>query len=153
MSEHAMRLHPDIAELRDKYELASESQPAKVVAGLTFLTGLYLAISPWVVGFQRFPTLAVNNLIVGIAVATLALGFASAYGRTHGLVWVVPLLGIWTIIAPWVVSGHNATAGTIWSNVVTGVITLLLGLATMFGIGRARFGEARTRPPDTMHTR
>ncbi|WP_443729310.1 SPW repeat protein [Sphaerisporangium perillae] len=56
------------------------------VAGLTFLTGLYLAISPWVVGFNRFPTLTVNNLIVGLALALLALGFGSATaGPRHRL--------------------------------------------------------------------
>ncbi|GHH62660.1 hypothetical protein GCM10017673_02260 [Streptosporangium violaceochromogenes] len=133
MAEQAMRLHPDIAELRAKYELASEAPTAKVVAGLTFLSGLYLAISPWVVGFgNRFPTLTGNNLITGIAVAVLALGFASAYGRTHGIAWVAPLIGVWTIIAPWVVSGRVATASTIWSNVVVGALILLLGLGMMF---------------------
>ena len=42
----AMRLHPDLAELRAKYEAAAETPVAGVVAGLTFLVGLYLAISP-----------------------------------------------------------------------------------------------------------
>ncbi|MEV7011037.1 SPW repeat protein [Streptosporangium sp. NPDC051022] len=133
MADQAMRLHPDIAELRAKYELASEAPTAKVIAGLAFLSGLYLAISPWVVGFNnRFPTLTGNNLITGIALAVLALGFASAYGRTHGIVWVAPLIGVWTIIAPWVVSGGVATASTIWSNVVVGAIILLLGLGMAF---------------------
>ncbi|WP_268895712.1 SPW repeat protein [Nocardia sp. CY41] len=47
-------------------------------------TGLYLAISPWVVGFDGLSTLTVNNLVCGIALAMVALGFASVYGRTHG---------------------------------------------------------------------
>ncbi|MEU6714101.1 SPW repeat protein [Nonomuraea sp. NPDC046802] len=128
MAGQAMSMHPDIAELREKYELAAESPTGKAVAGLTFLTGLYLAISPWVVGFNGFTTLTVNNLVVGIALAMLALGFASAYGHTHGIAWVTPVIGIWTIISVWVVSGQVATAATIWSNVVTGVIALLLGL-------------------------
>nr|WP_189183065.1 SPW repeat protein [Microbispora rosea] len=33
--------------------------------GVTFLAGLYLAISPWIVGFTRFGGLAINTLIVG----------------------------------------------------------------------------------------
>jgi hypothetical protein len=41
------------------------------------------------------------------------------------------VIGVWTIIAPWVVNGHVATTSTIWSNVVTGVIAVLLGLAAM----------------------
>ncbi len=139
MAGKAMKLHPDIEELRAKYELAAEAPAAKAVAGLTFLTGLYLAISPFVVGFNRFATLTGNNLIVGIALAMLALGFASAYGRTHGITWVAPLIGVWTIIAPWVVSGDVASTATIWNNVVTGAVAVLLGLGAMFlGGSRAR---------------
>jgi hypothetical protein len=33
------------------------------------------------------PTLTGNDLIVGLALALLGLGFAFAYGRTHGIAW------------------------------------------------------------------
>ncbi|MGH3856775.1 MAG: SPW repeat protein [Pseudonocardiaceae bacterium] len=133
MTTEAMRigLHPDIAELRTTDEVAAWTPVASAVAGLTFLTGLYLAISPWVVGFTRFPSLTVNDLIVGVALAVLALGFASGSGRGRAVAWVAPVIGVWTIIAPAIVSGHVATTATIWSNVVTGVIAVLLGLGAM----------------------
>ena len=41
------------------------------------------------------------------------------------------MIGVWTIIAPWVVSGDVATTATITSNVVAGSIAVLLGLAAM----------------------
>ncbi len=139
MTTEAMELHPDIAELRAKYEAAAETPTARGVAGMTFLAGLYLAISPWVVGFNEFRTLTANNLIVGIALAVLALGFASAYGRTHGITWVAPVLGVWTVIAPWVVNGGVATTAMIVSNVVIGLIAVLFGLGAMsLGISRTR---------------
>ena len=132
MTTEAMRLHPDLAELRAKYEAAAETPVARAIGGFTFLAGLYLAISPWVIGFNRFPTLTGNDLIVGVALAVLAPGLASASGRTHSIAWVAPLIGAWTIIAPWVVSGDVATTATIWSNVVVGVVAGLLGLGAMF---------------------
>jgi MFS superfamily sulfate permease-like transporter len=124
-----MEQHPDIAELRARYERASETMPARVTNGLIFLCGLYLAISPWVVGFHPRRTISVNDLLTGIAVALLALGLASAYGRTHGIAWVAPLIGVWTIIAPWVVSPHRATTAMIISHVVVGALIVLLGAA------------------------
>jgi hypothetical protein len=137
MATDAMTSHPDLAELRAKYEAAAETPTAQAVDGLTVLTGLYLAVSPWVVGFHRFATLTANDLIVGVALAVLALGFAYAYGRTHGIAWVAPVIGVWTIVAPWVVSGNVATTATIWSNVVAGVLTVLLGLGAV-ALGRSR---------------
>jgi hypothetical protein len=41
------------------------------------------------------------------------------------------VIGIWTIVTPWVVSGNVATPATIWSNVVAGVLTVLLGFGAM----------------------
>ncbi|WP_036320630.1 SPW repeat protein [Microbispora sp. ATCC PTA-5024] len=122
---------PDVMELRQTYDRVGSAAPAQVMDGLTCLAGLYLAISPWVVGFTGFRSLLVNNLIVGLAVAALALGYASAFGRTYGVSWVTPLLGIWTIIAPWVIRGQPATTATIWNNVVTGAVILVLGAGAM----------------------
>src|SRR4051794_23494282 len=107
-----MGQHPDIADLRAKYDRAAQTAPAQLSDGLIFLSGLYLAVSPWVVGFDAMTTLTVNNLITGIALAVLAVGFASAYSRTHGVARVTPLIGVWTIIAPWVVVNATATTPT-----------------------------------------
>ncbi|MFC0865538.1 MULTISPECIES: SPW repeat protein [Sphaerimonospora] len=134
-----MGTHPDILELRARYEAAGANPAAQLTDGLTLLSGLYLALSPWVVGFQNRP-IAVNNLVTGLAIAVLALCYSSAFGRTHGISWIAPVLGLWTIIAPWVIRGGTNTAGTIANNVVTGAILLALGLTTvrfsMIGRGR-----------------
>ncbi|GGK87459.1 hypothetical protein Sme01_48830 [Sphaerisporangium melleum] len=124
-----LEAHPDIVAMRAKYERASSSMGAQVIDGLSLLAGLYLAISPWVVGFNGLSRLSVSNLVTGLALAALALGFASAFGRTYGLTWIAPILGIWTIISPWVI--RSATTGSIWNNVVTGIVILLLGLGAM----------------------
>lgn len=151
-SETMMSRHPDIVELREKYERASEAPDAQAVTGLLFLTGLYIAISPWVVGFNGFSTLTVNNLVCGIALAMLALGFASVYGRTHGIVWAAPLIGLWLIVSPWVVSGNVDTTSTIWNNVVAGALALLLGLGSMV-LGMSRTGRLTGEAPRADDTR
>ncbi|GAA4593209.1 hypothetical protein GCM10023194_56960 [Planotetraspora phitsanulokensis] len=45
--------------------------------------------------------------------------------------WLLPVLGVWTIIAPWVISGQPATTRTVWNNVVTGAVIAVFGLAAM----------------------
>ena len=126
--------HPDIVALRADYARVAESATAQVTFGLTLLTAMYGAISPWNVGFDATTRLAVNDLIVGLTVAVLAVGFASMLDRTHGLTWTLPVLGGWMIICPWILRDVSPTAGMIWSNVVAG------GLITIFGLIARYFG-------------
>jgi len=123
--------HPDLVSLRDRYAAMSGKPMAGMVEGLCLLTGLYLAISPWVVGFDNFNSLKVNNLVTGLALAVLGIGFGSVLERTHGLGWVATAIGAWTIVAPWVVSGSADTTKTITNNAIVGGVACLLGLTTM----------------------
>lgn len=134
--------HPDIVSLRAHYEVAAANPIAQFADGLTLLAGLYLAISAWVVGFSGVGSITISNLVTGLAVSALALGFSSAFGRTHGIAWVSPILGVWTIISPWAIHGDIATTNTIWNNVVVGAVIVVMGLATV-GVGLA----GRLRPP------
>jgi hypothetical protein len=134
--------HPDLLALRANYERVAESMSAHVTFGLALLTGLYVAASPWIVGFSATGSLATSDLIVGIAVAFLAYGFATTLDRAHGMTWTLPVLGVWAIVSPWIVPGVALTAGVIWSNVVAGALLTFLGLnATYFGM---RTREAAT---------
>ncbi|WP_405582979.1 SPW repeat protein [Streptomyces sp. NBC_01190] len=124
--------HPDLVSLRDRHTAMSHKPVSNMLEGLCIITGLYLAISPWVIGFQNFSqSLRVTNLIMGIALAVLGFSFGSVLERAHGLGWVVAAIGVWTIIAPWVVSGHPVFYKIIWNNSFTGGVAVLVGLATM----------------------
>ncbi|MEU6811621.1 SPW repeat protein [Streptomyces sp. NPDC046831] len=140
-----METHPDIVDMRHRHEMAERatSTPQGQATGtLAFLTGIYLAASPWITGFNNLSTLAVTNLLTGIAYALLMSGgFGRAYERTHSMAWGACVLGVWTIIAPWVVSGNVATTKTIVNNVVTGVIALALALAASAAARAAESSE------------
>ncbi len=134
---HAIEHHPDILALRADYERVAESPVGQATFGLTLLTALYVALSPWIVGFSgSAPRLAVNDLIVGLTIAALAIGFGSALDRTHGMTWTLPLLGVWQIACLWITRGITPTAGMIWSNVVSGGLIVALGLMALT-VGRA----------------
>ncbi len=124
----SMARHPDLLELRERYGRAAEEPITKGAEGLTFLAAGYLAISGWVVGFSgSAPSLTINNLIVGVAAMVLVLGLVGAYERTHGMSWVVPLLGVWLFISPWVINGVTTTTGMVLSNVIAGACVVVFG--------------------------
>ncbi|MER7282239.1 SPW repeat protein [Dactylosporangium sp. NPDC000244] len=149
--------HPDIAEMQQRYERLGSSGQAVVIDGLVLLAGAWLAISPWVVGFSASaPSLAINDLILGIAIGVIALGLTMAPARMYRLSWAMTAIGVWVIISPWIVQRGvtGTTIGTIISNVVAGAVTVLLGLGavgmlmsahrqTGFNRGRGRRGQER----------
>jgi ABC-type uncharacterized transport system permease subunit len=126
--------HPDLLALRANYDRVAESTGAHLTFGLALLTGLYVAASGWIVGFNA-TSLGWSDFIAGVAVAFMAYGFATTLDRSHGLTWTLPVLGVWVIVSPWVLRDLTPTGGMIWSNVVAGAVLTCLGLvATYFGM-------------------
>ncbi|GAA3277725.1 SPW repeat protein [Streptomyces lavendulae] len=132
--------HPDLAEMRTRFERVTSTPAAQAVEALALITGLYLAASPWIAGFSILGPLAVNNLIAGLAFCLCMGGLGSAYERTHAMAWTAVAIGAWTIVAPWVIAGPMDVTRSIVSNVITGAVALCLGLAMM-----AMGGDRRTR--------
>ncbi|MFD9337456.1 SPW repeat protein [Streptomyces sp. NPDC060028] len=121
--------HPDLAEMRTRFERVTTTPSAQAVEALALITGLYLAASPWIAGFSVLGPLAVNNLIAGLAFCLCMGGLGSAYERTHAMAWTAVAIGAWTIIAPWVIAGEMDTTRSVTSNVITGAVAVCLGLA------------------------
>ncbi|KUL38665.1 hypothetical protein ADL22_17295 [Streptomyces sp. NRRL F-4489] len=130
--------HPDVTEMRERYERMLGGRDVVLVDGPVFLVGLYCAVSPWVVHFTASqPALMTHNLIVGIAVALLAIGFTVTPERMYGLSGAMCAIGVWLIVSPWVV-GRGPDAGVIWNNIVIGALTFLLGALCVAVASRSR---------------
>ncbi|MGW6782673.1 SPW repeat protein [Streptomyces sp. NPDC054987] len=121
--------HPDLKDLHARHDRAAATPRAQMVEALALITGLYLAASPWIAGFNGFTTLAVTNLIAGIAYMLCMGGLGNSYERTHSMAWAAAAIGIWTCVAPWIVAGDVAHTRSITSNLITGVLATLLALA------------------------
>ncbi|MFI6807910.1 SPW repeat protein [Streptomyces luteogriseus] len=120
--------HPDASEMRDRYARVLGGRDVALVDGPVFLLGLYCAASPWIVHYTTSqPALVTHNLIMGIAIGLLALGFTRAPERMYGLSWAMCAVGVWMIVSPWVV-GESPDAGVVWNNIIIGALAVLLGL-------------------------
>ncbi|MFF8999917.1 SPW repeat protein [Streptomyces achromogenes] len=120
--------HPDVSEMRDRYARVLGGRDVALVDGPVFLLGLYCAASPWILHYTASqPALVTHNLIVGTAIGLLALGFTRAPERMYGLSWAMCAMGIWMIIAPWIV-GSRPDTGVVVNNIVIGALALVLGL-------------------------
>ena len=120
--------HPDVTEMRERYARMIGGRDVALVDGPVFLLGLYCAVSPWILHFTaNQPALVPHNLIIGIAIGLLALGFTAAPARMYGLSWAACAIGVWMIISPWVV-GDSPDAGVAVNNIIIGALGILLGL-------------------------
>ncbi|MFG3116125.1 SPW repeat protein [Streptomyces sp. NPDC048197] len=130
--------HPDASEMQARYERVLGGRDVVLVDGPVFLVGLYCAVSPFIVHYTLAqPALATHNLIVGIAIALLAVGFTVTPARMYGLSGAMCAIGVWMIIAPWLV-GRSPDAGVIWNNVVIGALTFLLGALCVAAASKRR---------------
>jgi len=77
--------HPDVAEMDARYARVLHSPRVSAVDGLIMLTGLYVAISPWVVHFQNNNTIMRTvDLILGLALAVIGFGMSTRPERRLG---------------------------------------------------------------------
>jgi SPW repeat len=125
-----MAEHPDLVEMQARYERASASGPAVITDGLVLLAGLWLAISPWTIHFNgSAPDVTISNLILGIAVAVVALGLTLMPLRMVRLSWATAVIGAWVIVSQWIIQQSGSTTSINLNNIITGAVILLLGVA------------------------
>ncbi|MDQ0983546.1 SPW repeat protein [Streptomyces sp. V2I9] len=130
--------HPDASEMRARYDRVMGGRDVALVDAPVFLVGLYCAVSPWVLHFTASqPALVTHNLVMGIAVAVLALGFTVMPERMYGLSWAICAMGAWIIVSTWVV-GSSPDTGIVISNIIAGGLTVLLGMVCAGAAARTR---------------
>jgi len=92
------------------------------------LLGVWLLLSPWVSRFSGDITATVNSVVVGVALLAAALG-AMLMPRAWEE-WTEAVLGLWLIVAPWVL-GYSGLANALYASVVIGIVVLALALWTL----------------------
>ncbi len=110
------------------------SRPAQLAAMAGMLTGLWVAISPWFLALQapRGGNAAVNDLIIGLAVALLGLLTITGARSVESLQAASLLAGVWLIISPFILDAKvSITAAMYWSNIWSGAIIIAVALAVL----------------------
>lgn len=103
------------------------TRPASV---LNVLAGIWLIISPWVLGFNDLQVAFWDTLLVGIAVLVLAAIRLATTG-TQGLSWINLILGVWLIISPFALgfaAAQVSMGNAIFLGVLVGIFSLWAAL-------------------------
>ncbi|MCJ0762238.1 SPW repeat protein [Variovorax terrae] len=87
--------------------------------------GIWLVLSPWVLGLQADTTVMTNGVIVGLALIAASLG--AIFVPRAWEEWTESVLGLWMVASPWLLgfsSNHDATVNA----VVSGIVIMVLAL-------------------------
>lgn len=142
---HQPRPQRSDAGKRDRSREEYDAETMRWVSGFVALAGAWVAISPLL--YAPSPVAFWTNVVTGLAIAIVSgsgflllldsdvVGVAAAS--------LVVLLGLWTVVAPLVVSFEDA--GLLWSNVGTGGLIVLVAGYHAYALGEGRLFERRTR--------
>lgn len=97
----------------------------KSASGFNLLLGLWLIIAPFLLSYATSASRG-NDITIGIIVALLAAFRLLGVYRAAWLSWLNALLGIWLIIAPFVLRYGSSSA--LWNDVIVGLFIAFLGL-------------------------
>lgn len=113
--------------MKDAEVFVSNNRTALDIANI--VAGLALQASPWLFGFATESQAAWNAWIVGAAIAVIAAVALYAFHEEEE--WVNLVLGIWAVVAPWVL-GFSAVTTAMWVHVVVGIIVAVLATASIW---------------------
>ncbi|MEP6588692.1 MAG: SPW repeat protein [Polaromonas sp.] len=92
------------------------------------LLGVWVALSPWALGYQDTNVAMVNALVVGLALMAAALG-AILVPRAWEE-WTEAGLGLWLAVSPWVL-GFSSLERVMLNTVFSGLVVMALALWTL----------------------
>jgi len=92
---------------------------------VNLVLGLWMLVSPWVLGHQAETNPTWNAVILGILIAAAVL-FA-LFRVMAWEEWVSVAFGIWLVISPWLL-GFSALVAAMWNAVIVGVVVAALAL-------------------------
>ena len=109
---------------------------AKTLSWVVVLFGLWEVIAPFSLGYSATSAALWNAIIIGVGLIVLA-GWAALVnqeGTIKSLNWVNAVLGLWLIIAPFVLT-YSAAGAAMWNDIVVGVVVAVLGAWAALALG------------------
>jgi hypothetical protein len=87
--------------------------------------GLWLIVSPWILGFQGETSAMANAVVIGLALIAAALG--AMFVPRAWEEWTEFGLGLWLIVSPWILGFSNLYDARL-NAVIVGIVTAALAL-------------------------
>ena len=109
---------------------------AKTLSWIIAVVGLWEIIAPFVFGMTATTAFLWDAIIVGLAL--LVFGAWAALANDENTIkylsWINAVLGLWLVIAPFVLS-YSSAAAAMWNDIIIGLVALVLGVWAALAVG------------------
>ena len=110
---------------------------AKTLSWIVALAGLWEIVAPFILGYTATTVALWNAIIIGAVLAVLAVWAALTdnEGNVKALNWVNGILGLWLLVAPFILS-YSAVAAAMWNDVIIGIVVTVLAIWAALAVGQ-----------------
>ncbi len=111
---------------------------ARTLSWLVAIGGLWELVAPFILKYTATSAAMWDAVIVGIVL--IILGVWAALSKVEStmrtLNWINALLGLWLVIAPFVLK-YTTVSAALWNDIIVGVVVLVLAIwaAVVAGAG------------------
>ncbi len=102
---------------------------AKTLNWIIAVGGVWELLAPFILSYSQTKTAMWDAIIIGIVLVVLGAwaGLANEVGTVKALSWVNAVLGLWLVIAPFILA-YSGVAAAMWNDIIVGIIVLVLGV-------------------------
>ena len=108
------------------------NERGKYLDVVNVVAGVALALSPWYLAYAAGGAAVWNAVIVGAAIALIAITAVARFHQAEE--WVNLLLGLWAIAAPWLL-GFAAVTGAVAAHVIVGIVVAAVAAYRLWSDG------------------
>src|SRR5579864_1392735 len=99
----------------------------KRITWINLILGLWLIISPLVIGYSAASVAAANNIILGVVVVACSWWMLAAIAGADWCGWVQLLCGIWLIVAPFVLR-YSELTHAVSNDAIVGIVVFIVSM-------------------------
>ncbi len=91
------------------------------------IVGVWEVLAPFILGYSAVTAAVWNAVIVGIAVIVFAVwsALSNNLGTSRALDWITAIIGLWLIVAPFIL-GFTGVTAALWNAIIVGIVIAVL---------------------------
>ena len=99
----------------------------KTLSWLVVLVGAWEVLAPFVLGYTMATGALWDAIILGIGLIIFAgwAALSNEISTIRGLNWINVILGVWLILAPFII-GYTSFAAALWNDIIVGIVAVVL---------------------------